>query len=126
MTLHRLRSRSTRAELARVPERPTPLSLIRPHLVEARTVGVKADELDRQHILVNYDARNRDQWLAVDRLADAVRRLSTIEGERSFEVAPNNWLVVHFDYGACADERHPAIATSTAASSHGAAAKPDK
>jgi hypothetical protein len=65
-------------------------------------VGVKADAFDPQHILLNYDARNRDQWLAVDRLQDAARSRSTIEGDWSFTSAPDNWMVIHFDYGACA------------------------
>lgn len=102
MTLHRLRNRRTRAALARVPDRPTPLSMLRPQLDAARSVGVKADVFDPRHILVNYDARNRDQWLAVDRLHEAARSRSTIEGDWSFASAPNNWIVVHFDYGACA------------------------
>jgi hypothetical protein len=102
VTLHRLRNRRTRAALARVPDRPTPLSLLRPHLDAARSVGVKADLLDAHHVLLNYDARNRDQWLAVDRLHDVARSRSTIEGDWSFASAPNNWIVIHFDYGACA------------------------
>lgn len=76
--------------------------MLRPQLDAARSVGVKADVFDPRHILVNYDARNRDQWLAVDRLHEAARSRSTIEGDWSFASAPNNWIVVHFDYGACA------------------------
>ena len=104
MTLHRLRNRRSRAALARVPERPSPVSMIRPHLDAARAVGVTADELDARHVLLSYDARDREQWLAVDQLRDATYSSSTIEGDRAFESAPNNWLVIHFDYGACAGE----------------------
>lgn len=104
MTLHRLRNRRSRAALARVPERPAPVSVIRPHLDAARVVGVHADELDARHVLLSYDARNREQWLAVDQVREATLSSSTIEGDRSFESAPNNWVVIHFDYGACAGE----------------------
>ena len=114
MTLHRLRNRKNRAELARVPERPTPVSLIRPQLEAARAVGVTADELDARHVLLNYDARDREQWLAVDQLQDATYGRSTTEGDRSFESSPNNWIVIHFDYGACAGDWPPSgFATPT-------------
>ena len=92
MTLHRLRNRKNRTELARVPERPTPVSLIRAHLEAARAVGVTADELDARHVLLSYDARDREQWLAVDQLQDATYGRSTTEGDRSFESSPNNWI----------------------------------
>jgi hypothetical protein len=104
MTLHGLRRRGARAARARVPERPAPISLIRPHIEAARVAGVRVAELDRQHVLLSYDARNRDQWLAVDRLHDAARSRSTIEGDSSFASAPGNWIVIHFDHGACARE----------------------
>jgi hypothetical protein len=87
--------------VARVPERPSAISVIRPQIEIARGVGVTVDELDRQHILLNYDARDRDQWLAADEIYDAVYTRSTTEGDRSFDSAPRNWLLVHFDYGAC-------------------------
>ena len=67
----------------------------------ARRVGVTVDELDGQHVLLTYDARDRDHWLAVDEIHDAVYRRSTIEGDGSFDSAPSNWMVIHFDYGAC-------------------------
>jgi hypothetical protein len=101
MTLHRLRHRSDRAALARVPDRPPAVSLIQPQIDSARRVGVTVDELDEQHVRLNYDARDRDAWLAIDDLYDAVRGRSTIEGDRSFDSAPSNWLIIHFDYGAC-------------------------
>jgi len=101
MALHRLRHRSGRAALARVPDRPPAVLLIQPQLDSARRVGVTVDELDGQHVRLNYDARDRDAWLAVDELCDALRGRSTIEGDRSFESAPSNWLMIHFDYGAC-------------------------
>lgn len=104
MTLHRLRNRQSRAALARVPDRPTPVSLIRPQLDAARAAGVTADELDARHILLSYDARDREQWLAVDEIREVTISSSTIEGDRAFESAPNNWVVIHFDYGACAGE----------------------
>ena len=83
------------------------MSLIRPHIEAARVVGVTVEELDGQHILVSYDARNRDQWLAVDQLHDSAYGRSTIEGDLSFESAPDNWIVIHFDYGACGGKARP-------------------
>lgn len=109
MTLHRLRHRSDRAALARVPDRPPAVSLIQPQIDSARRVGVTVDELDRQHVRLKYDARDRDAWLAVDDLYDAVRGRSTIEGDRSFGSAPSNWLVIHFDYGACGLRLRPGV-----------------
>ena len=104
MTLDRLRHRSARAALARVPERPGGLSVIRPQIDVARQAGVTVDELDGQHVLLMYDARDRDHWLAVDEVYDAAYRRSTIEGDGSFDSAPRNWMVIHFDYGACGSE----------------------
>lgn len=101
MTLHRLRRRGARAALARVPDRPSAVSLIRRQMEQARGVGVTVDELDRQHVMVAYDARDHDHWLAVDDIYDAVYSRSTIEGDRSFDSAPSNWMVVHFDFGEC-------------------------
>jgi hypothetical protein len=101
MTLHRLRRRSHRAALARVPDRPPAVSVIQPQIDSARQVGVTVEELDRQHVRLNYDARDRDAWLAVDELDDAVRGRGTIEGDQSFESAPSNWLIIHFHYGSC-------------------------
>ena len=101
MTLHRLRHRSARVALARVPSRPPALSLIRRQMEQARRVGVTVDELDGQHVMLTYDARDRDHWLAVDELHNAVYSRSTIEGNGSFDSAPGNWMVVHFDFGAC-------------------------
>ncbi len=101
LTLNRLRQRSARVAVARVPERPSAISMIRPQIEIARGVGVTVDELDRQHVILTYDARDRDHWLAADEICDAVYTRSTIEGDRSFDSAPRNWLLVHFDYGAC-------------------------
>ena len=104
MTLHRLRHRGARAALARVPERPPAVSVIRPQIENARQVGVTVEELDGQHVRLTYDARDRDHWLAVDEVSDAAYSRSTIEGDRSFDSAPSNWIVIHFDYGACGSE----------------------
>ena len=101
MTLHRLRQRGARAALARVPERPPALAVIRAQMEIARRVGVTVDELDSQHVRMTYDARDLDQWLAVDEIYDAVYRRSTMEGDWSFDSAPSNWIVIHFDYGTC-------------------------
>ena len=101
MTLHRLRHRDARAALARVPERPPAVSVIRPQIEIARQAGVTVEQLDAQHVLLTYDSRDRDHWLAVDEVSDAVYSRSTIEGDGSFDSAPNNWMVIHFDYGAC-------------------------
>lgn len=109
MTLHRLRQRRDRAALARVPDRPPALSRIQPQIDSARMVGVTVDELDGRHVRLTYDARDRDAWLAVDDLCEAVRLRSRIEGDRSFDSAPSNWLIVHFDYGACGMEPLPGV-----------------
>ena len=109
MTLHRLRHRSDRAALARVPDRPPAVSLIQPQADSARRVGVTVDVLDEQHVRLNYDAVDRDAWLAVDDLYDAVRGRSMIEGDRSFDSAPSNWLIIHFDYGACGLKLRPGV-----------------
>ena len=71
MTLDRLRHRSARAALARVRERPPALSVIRRQVGIARQVGVTVDEIVGQHVLLMYDARDRDHWLAVDEVYDA-------------------------------------------------------
>ena len=101
MTLRRLRQRSDRAALARVPDRPPAVSLIHPQIDRARRVGVIVDEVDEQHLRLDYDARDRDAWLAVDDLEDALGGRFTIEGDRSFDSSPSNWLVFHLHYGAC-------------------------
>jgi hypothetical protein len=109
MTLHRLRHRRDRAALARVPDRPPAVSLIRPQIESALRVGVTVDELDGLHVRLEYDARDRDAWLAVDDFYDAVRGRFRIEGDRSFESAPGNWLVFHFHYGACGLTLRPSV-----------------
>ena len=107
MTLHRLRHRTDRAALARGPIRPPALSLIQPQIESARQAGVMVDVLDERHVKVRYDARDREAWLAVDELYDAAQGRSTIEGDWSFTSAPDNWLLIHFDYGACRPDRAP-------------------
>jgi hypothetical protein len=107
MTLHRLRHRCDRAARARVPDRPPAVSLVEAQIDGARRVGVTVDELDGQHVRLKYDARDRDAWLAVDALYDAVRGRSTIEGDWSFDSAPSNWLIIHFDYGSCGFKLRP-------------------
>ena len=77
------------------------LSLIQPQIEMARQAGVTVDVVDERHVKVNYDARDREAWLAVDELSDAARGRSTIEGDWSFTSAPDNWLIIHFDFGAC-------------------------
>ena len=104
MTLNRLRQRSARVAVARVPERPAAISMIRPQIEMARGVGVVIDEFDGEHVMLTYDARDRDHWLATDEIYDAVYTRATIEGDRSFESAPRNWLLVHFDFGACSSD----------------------
>ena len=101
LTLNRLRQRSARVAVARVPQRPSAISMIRPQIEIARGVGMTVDEVDGEHVMLSYDARDRDHWLAADEIYDAVYARSTIEGDRSFDSAPRNWLLVHFDYGAC-------------------------
>jgi hypothetical protein len=109
LTLHRLRSRSDRAAFARGPARPPALSLVQPQIESARRAGVTVEVPDQLHVHLRYDARDREAWLAVDDLADAVRGRSTVEGDWSFSSAPDNWLVIHFDSEACKLEtRRPA------------------
>jgi hypothetical protein len=83
--------------------------MIEPHIDNARRVGVTVDALDGQHVRLNYDARDRDAWLAVDELCDAVRGRSTIEGDWSFDSGPSNWLIIHFDYGSCELKLRPEL-----------------
>ena len=113
MALRRMRQRDARAALARVPERPPALLVIRPQVEMARRAGVTIDELDGHHVLLTYDARDRDQWLAVDALHDAAYPRSTIEADGSFDSAPGNWMVIHFDYGACGMTRTDPPPTAT-------------
>ena len=95
------RNRRARADLARVPRRPPPVSTIRSLLNDARSVGVRVEEVDEHHVWVAYDARDRDHWLAVDAVYDAVRVRSLVEGDGAFPSGPDNWMLIHFDYGAC-------------------------
>jgi hypothetical protein len=54
-------------------------------------VGVNVEEVDEQHVRLAYDARERDQWHAQ----------STVAGDQAFLSGPRNWMLIHFDYGAC-------------------------
>lgn len=102
-----LRYRRARAELARVPERPPPVSAIRLLLEHARDVGVGVEQLDDHHVRLAYDARDRDQWLAVDAIYEAAHSRSTVVGDGAFLSGPDNWMVIHFDYGACGWKTSP-------------------
>ena len=110
------RYRRARADLARVPKRPSPMSAIRSILDDARGVGVRVQELDEHHVWLAYDARDHDHWLAVDAIYEAVHARSMVEGDEAFLSGPGNWMVIHFDYGAC----------GWSPSGSGAAAKPRK
>ena len=57
----------------------------------ARGVGVTVEELDSEHVMLTYDARDRDHWLAADEIYDAVYTRSTIEGDGSFDSARQIW-----------------------------------
>ena len=95
------RNRRARTDLARVPKRPAPVSTIRSVLDDARSVGVGVEEADEHHVWLTYDARDRDHWLAVDAIHEAVRFRSLVEGDGAFPSGPDNWMLIHFDYGAC-------------------------
>lgn len=90
-----------------VPRRREPRPEIASLLREARDAGVAVEELDADHVRLRYDATVREHWLAVDRLYDAVRHHSAVEGDGTFECAPLNWVVVHFDDAACGESRRP-------------------
>ena len=95
------RNRRARADFARVAKRPPPLSAIRSLLDGARGAGVGVEEVDEQHLRLAYDARDHDHWLAVDAIYEAVQARSTIEGDPAFLSGPDNWMLIHFDYGTC-------------------------
>lgn len=104
--LWRLRRRSRRApdrraELARVPERPRGVNRIQPLLETAREAGVSVEELDEDHVRLRYDALERDQWLAVEAIYDAVQELASLEGDGHTDAAPHNWMGIHFDFSSC-------------------------
>lgn len=73
-----------------------------------RASGATVEELDADHVRVLYDASNREQWIAIDDLCDAVAGHATLEGEGLFESAPNNWVAIHFDRATCGRSRRPA------------------
>jgi hypothetical protein len=110
--LWRLRRRSRRApdrraELARIPERPKGVNRIQPLLDTAREAGVAVEEIDEEHVRLRYDARMRDQWLAVEAIYDAVQELASLEGDGLTDAAPDNWMVVHFDFASCGESLKP-------------------
>lgn len=104
--LWRLRRRTRhgndrRAELARVPERPRGVNRVQPLLDAARAAGVSVEELDEEHVRLRYDARERDQWLAIEAIYEAVHDHASLEGDGHTDAAPDNWMVVHFDFASC-------------------------
>lgn len=104
--LWRLRRRSRRtidrrAELARVPERPRGVRKIQPLLDTARSAGVAVEQLDEEHVRLRYDARERDQWLAMEAIYEAAHDHASLEGDGHTDAAPDNWMVLHFDFASC-------------------------
>lgn len=90
-----------RAELARVPERPRGAGKIQPLLEQASAAGVVVEEIDEEHVRLRYDARERDQWLVAEDIYEAVHDHASLEGEGRTEAAPDNWMVIHFDFATC-------------------------
>jgi len=101
------RNPDRRAELARVPERPRGVNRIQPLIDAARAAGVSIEELDEDHVRLRYDARERDQWLAIEDIYEGVHEHATLEGEGRTEAAPDNWMVVHFDFSSCGTSMAP-------------------
>jgi pyrroloquinoline quinone (PQQ) biosynthesis protein C len=96
-----------RAELARVPARPIGVARIEPLLEAARASGVSVEEIDAEHVRLRYDAREHDQFVAIDNLYDATHDQGSLEGDGKFETSPNNWMVIHFDYATCGTSFEP-------------------
>ncbi len=90
-----------RAELARVPERPRGVGKIQPLLDRATAAGALVEEIDEEHVRVRYDARERDQWLVAEDIYEAVHDQASLEGDGRTEAAPDNWMVIHFDFATC-------------------------
>ena len=98
---HGRKAPDRRDQLARVPKRPIGVDRIRPLLEVARAAGVLVEELDTEHVRLRYDAREHDQFIAIDNIYDAVHDQSSLEGDGRFDVAPDNWMVIHLDYATC-------------------------
>jgi hypothetical protein len=77
------------------------VSAIRSLLDHARGAGVAVTEVDEHHVWLAYDARDHDHWLAVDAIYEAAHARSTVQGDGAFLSGPRNWMLIHFDYGAC-------------------------
>lgn len=106
--LRRLRhAMSRRAALSRVPQRRLGVARVEEELERARTAGVAVEVLDDQHVLARYDARIREQWLAIDDLYEAAHHYASVEGADRTEDAPNNWMALHFDLLACGKSLAP-------------------
>lgn len=88
-------------------QRSTPRPDIAALLDATRQSGATIEQLDDDHVRVLYDASNREQWIAIDDLSDAVAGHAALEGDGMFESAPNNWVVVHFDDATCGESRAP-------------------
>ena len=111
------RAATPRAPATPTPEPPGPTppvelpSTPRPdfeRVFEAvRASGATVEDLDPDHVRVLYDASNREQWIAIDDLCDAVAGHAALEGEGMFDSAPNNWVAIHFDNAACGESRRP-------------------
>jgi len=84
-----------------VPERPRGVSKIQALLDRASAAGVLVEELDEEHVRLRYDARERDQWLVTEDIYEAVHDNASLEGEGRTEAAPDNWMVIHFDFATC-------------------------
>jgi len=96
-----------RRALARVPDRPSAIARVQPLLDRAREAAIVVDELDPQHVRLRYDSRERDQWLVIDEIFEAVHDHATCAGEGQTDAAPENWMVIHFDFGSCGESFSP-------------------
>jgi hypothetical protein len=105
--LRRTRHVLHRRALARIPERPSAIARVQPLLDRARDAGIVVEELDAQHVRLRYDSRLRDQWLIVDEVFEAVRDHATVAGDGQTDAAPDNWMIVHFDFGSCGQSFAP-------------------
>ncbi len=76
-------------------------------LETARAAGVQVEEIDEEHVRLRYDALERDQWLALEAIYEAVHEHASLEGDGHTDAAPNNWMVVHFDFASCGETLGP-------------------
>jgi hypothetical protein len=76
-------------------------------LETARAAGVQVEEIDEEHVRLRYDALERDQWLAVEEIYESVHEHASLEGDGHTDAAPNNWMVVHFDFASCGKSLGP-------------------